>query len=104
MNTYSIYILINPKTEHPFYVGQSIRPDFRRYQHQNDAKALIKANAQTSIYTPIFYKYLIQNRIIPRLEVIETIESDNKKEIACLENYWIWQFRSWGFDIVNIKK
>lgn len=35
------------------------------------------------------------------LEVIEEVEVEDRCELVCIENYWIDQFRQWGFDLEN---
>lgn len=73
--TYYIYILL--KNDSVFYVGTSIRPQVRIQKH----------------YQTLGFK--------PDMEIIDETEAVCQSDVRHLEGYWIWQFRSWGFTLLN---
>jgi hypothetical protein len=58
------------------YIGKTKNPQMRKYLHQ--------------------YKY---GNI--KYSIIDQIESDDHNDWKPLESYWIYQFRVWGFEVVN---
>ncbi len=47
------------------------------------------------------YKYMAANKIKPVIEIVETLEVEYKSELMKAEEYWIEQFRQWGFILKN---
>jgi hypothetical protein len=47
------------------------------------------------------YKYIRENKIEIRIEEVERIVCRNKNTLLLAEEYWIEQFRQWGFVLKN---
>jgi predicted GIY-YIG superfamily endonuclease len=41
------------------------------------------------------------NNLRPKIEVLDTIITNNKSNAYALEFYWIQQFKQWGFPLLN---
>jgi len=87
-----IYTLSNPITNEIRYVGKSIKPNERVRKHINEAK-----NSKTNNHRINWIKSLLAKDLKPKMEIIDTIDGDWE----WLEEYWISQFRTWGFNLVN---
>jgi hypothetical protein len=83
-----IYTLINPITEQVFYVGAS----------KDIETNIISRHMSNSAHFGT-RKELRKNGLKPLIDFID--ESNEPMEAARLEEYWIWQFRTWGFIIEN---
>lgn len=81
-----IYTLTDPRTNLIFYVGAS-----------KSSTSLIVAR-HLSYYARI-RRELRKLGLRPIFTEIEA--TDNAVEAGRLEEYWIWQFRSWGFQLEN---
>lgn len=93
MITY-IYTLSHPITNEIKYVGKTINLKQRLSAHISDAKINKKNNLVST-----WIKSLLNQNLKPNIEVIdETYHDDWSK----LEQYWISQFKTWGFNIKNI--
>lgn len=46
---------------------------------------------------------LLSKNLLPIITEIETINDSYEYIEEVLEIYWIWQFKSWGFDLLNIQ-
>ncbi len=92
MKTY-IYILQDPVTEAVRYVGKSINPKKRYYSHISK-----KLHANNIRYLSKWLNKLLVSGLKPVMTIID--EGDDNEWID-LEKYWISQFKSWGFKLVN---
>jgi len=88
-----IYTLSDPKTKHIRYIGQTNNPKIRYYKHIYDAKLNGKKNKRCSWVKSL----LIENKR-PVLDIIDIVDYG---EWIFWEQYWICQFKVWGFDLVN---
>lgn len=87
MLTVKIYYLENPETKEPFYVGATTTSlEQRLYTHlYNNPKA----------------KELLSRGLFPEIQLIEEVYF---RLAEVTENYWIEQFRAWGFNLSNSTK
>jgi len=93
MKTY-IYILQDPDTLSVRYVGKTTNFKKRFYQHTN--KKIQEYSRKR--YLSNWLLKLINNNKKPIMTIIDETEDDWKT----LEIYWISQFKSWGFNLVNL--
>lgn len=87
LNTTFIYALVDPITGEIRYIGKSNNPKKRLSQHLCDRVKSHKTSWLKSLDRP------------PILEIIEKVYI---KEWEFWEEYWITQFRSWGFNLTNL--
>lgn len=91
MDTTFIYTLSNPITNEVRYVGKA-NDLTQRYKNHLKFKVWRKNHKNDWIMS------LIKMGIKPKMEVIDIVSID---EWMFWEQYWISQFRSWGFNLVN---
>lgn len=92
---YNIYTLSNPITGEIRYVGftsQLLRK--RLASHLLEARKDRKKNT----YKNNWIRSLLKQEITPKIELIDVIESN----LDFWERYWISQFRTWGYNLVNL--
>ena len=91
METTNIYILIDPETQQVRYVGKANNISQRYKAHLNRARKhqIHKLNWINSLKT---------KRLKPIIEVIDVVPIENW---VFWETYWISQFKTWGFDLIN---
>jgi len=87
-----IYTLSDPYTNEVRYVGKSNNPKVRYRKHINESK-----NNRYNNYKVNWIKSLLIKNLKPILHIIDETESD----WVILEEYWISQFITWGFKLVN---
>ncbi len=87
-----IYILMDPISEEVRYVGKSVNPEVRVRKHISESK-----NSKTNNHRVNWIKNLLRHGLRPKMEVIDAIEGDWE----WLEEYWVSQFKTWGFKLVN---
>jgi hypothetical protein len=92
MKTY-IYILQDPTSNEVRYVGKSNNP-LRRYKSHLWDKPKVKTHCNSWI------KSLQSKGLSPVFTIIDEIEGDWE----LLEQYWIEQFKQWGFNLTNHTK
>lgn len=85
-----IYILVDPRDNQPKYVGKSINPRSRLYQHTYKFHHTLCGN---------WLKSLSRQGLKPLMEIIDESDDGNW---GWLEQYWIEQFKAWGFPLKNI--
>lgn len=90
MKEITIYTLSDPTNNEVKYVGITSRPIKRFYEHLNNDE-----NNKKSAWI----KNLKKNKLTPIYEVIEVTDELN---FSNLEKFWISQFKTWGFDLVNM--
>lgn len=91
---YKVYTLTDPLTLKVRYVG--ITKDTlagRRSKHLTNARSG-KHNHRTH-----WIRSLLQNNLKPIIEELD--RADSYEELLTLEVYWISQFKTWGFSLVN---
>ncbi len=89
-----VYTLADPRTGAIRYVGATSYPLQDRLARHCTPSALKKSNHKT-----YWVRALLKQGLRP---VIEEVESYSSAELMFqMENYWIEQFRAWGFDLVN---
>lgn len=98
-NTF-IYMLVEPETFLVRYIGKSNNPNYRYNSHYSE-KLKIKENGK---YLPnrkiSWIKSLKTKGLKPELVVIDKVSN---KEWQFWETYYISLYRSWGFDLVNVR-
>lgn len=88
-----IYILIDPRTNEPRYVGKTINLDQRLVDHCKE---------QGSTHKNHWLGILKRDGIKPIMEVIETIENSNDLDWQERERHWINHFFSIGAPLTNL--
>lgn len=88
-----IYILRHPLTNKIRYVGKTNNIKKRLKNHINATRRGVKSHKNNWI------KGLLNEGLKPKMEVIDEIDSDNW---VWLEQYWIAQFKAWGFNLTNM--
>lgn len=89
----NIYTLKCPKSGDVFYVGSTT---------QSLKSRLSGHLAESRIYSHSVLKYIRENEIVPIIELVEECDYINDREFKMNENYWIDQFRQWGFPLKNV--
>lgn len=102
MRTYYIYTLSNPKNNEVFYVGITVNPEQRQYAHECEAKYYIHFDYKFKMI-PNRVSYYSTHQILPLFEILDVVQTENKKEAEGVEEYWIQQCMSWGFPLTNWK-
>jgi hypothetical protein len=92
MPKYSIYALIDPRTDQERYIGVTKDEIGRLYFHMRNAPWL---------ETP---KDAWLLELVPELRVLETVEASHHTETVARERelYWIQRFKSSGASLLNI--
>jgi group I intron endonuclease len=88
---YFIYTLSDPITDTPMYVGATSDIYNRYRQH----KGLSDSKTKNSKWI----KSLKDNGLIPKVDVIETV---NSLEWKFWEKHYISLYKSWGFELTNV--
>lgn len=91
METTNIYILIDPETQQVRYVGKANNVSERYKAHLNRAR-----NHQ--IHKLNWINSLKKKGLKPIIEVVDIVPIN---EWIFWETYWIAQFKSWGFNLIN---
>ncbi len=87
-----IYTLSCSKSGNIFYVGcTTVSLKNRLSGH----KSLSKTSGNN------LYEYISKNKVSPIIEEVEAVNCKNKYELLRIEEFWIEQFRQWGFDLKN---
>jgi hypothetical protein len=73
------------------YVGKSNHPEKRLKIHLKESRKK-RTRKEKWIYN------LLQKGEIPKMEIIDCV---NQSEWSFFESYWIYQLKSWGFNLVN---
>lgn len=90
---YQVYTLTDPRTNIVKYVGKTQESLAKRLsKHIYDSKK--HKNRRTN-----WLKNLLKNGFKPKIELLESF--DNSQDCYFAEIYWISQFRTWGFNLVN---
>lgn len=87
-----IYTLKSPIDGRIRYVGKTKRPKARKREHCY--KCYLKRRNRKNNWV----KSLLKRGVKPIFEILDYVNYD---EIDFYEEYWISQFKCWGFDLVN---
>ena len=87
----NIYILIDPRTNMVRYVGKANDVSQRYRAHLNRAR-------KHQVHKTNWINQLKKEGLKPILEVVDEVPIDKWQ---FWETYWISQFRTWGFDLIN---
>lgn len=85
-----IYVLTDPRTGQPRYVGKTDNPKRRLAFHLRDKDVCHRTN---------WIKELVSLGLKPTLDIIETVAPDASWEDR--ERYWIAQYRLMGYNLTN---
>jgi group I intron endonuclease len=88
-----IYTLSHPITKEIRYVGKSIKPKERYKDHIKSGKSGRRKNLVNN-----WIKSLLSENLKPKMDIIDEVEG----EWEWLEQYWISQFKCWGFRLKNM--
>lgn len=83
-----IYALIDPNTQQVRYIGKTKYLNKRYNAHINDSKKSHKTNWIKSL-----------KPLVPELFILDVCDD---LSWVNLEQYWISQFKTWGFDLTNV--
>lgn len=91
----TIYTLSDPITNQVRYIGKTKRElRFRMYAHLSNYKIKKEKNYKNS-----WIKSLKKKNLIPIIEILDVVMED---EWEFWEQYWISQFKCWGFNLTNM--
>src|ERR1700752_5538931 len=94
MKTIKIYTLQDPITLEYKYIGKTINKlEYRLSAHISETKK------GRSCYRHCWIKSLLNKGLHPLIELLDETEDVNWN---WLEIYWISQFKTWGFNLVNL--
>ncbi len=85
-----IYTLTDPNTQQVRYVGKTINPKVRFRSHKKDKKG--------RSYRVNWIKSLRKQKLFPIFEILDIVDNNDWE---FWEQYWICQFKVWGFKLVN---
>ena len=91
METTNIYVLIDPETNKVRYVGKANNVKQRYNAHLNKAR-------EHQTHKKNWINSLRGKKLKPIIEIIDIVPIS---EWVFWESYWISQFKTWGFDLVN---
>lgn len=90
----TIYTLLHPLSLEIRYIGYTDKPlKIRLDGHINEA-----VSTKKNTYKLNWIRSILKIGLKPVIEILEEV---NPKEKRFWEKYWIAQFRSWGFNLVN---
>lgn len=93
-----MYILIDPITNKPRYVGKAKRPK-RRFKSHTSLSRL----KNEKYHNAQWLKSLLKIGLKPRMIILEKVP-DNEKVWEIRENFWMDFYRRLGFDLTNTRK
>ena len=93
MKTYTVYALVNPITEHPFYVGETSHLGNRIRRHLNNTE---KVNKDKFNYINQLLLYGQKPKI-----VILDYNISTKEEAVKMESYYIEKYKLNNYSLVN---
>ncbi len=97
----TIYTLEDPITNQIRYVG--ITSSTIKERLQNHIKNTKYRKRQTQSGKDRWILDLLSKNLLPIITEIEVVNDHYNYVEEVLEIYWIWQFKSWGFDLLNIQ-
>ncbi|MHA1814374.1 MAG: hypothetical protein ACTSX1_00060 [Candidatus Heimdallarchaeaceae archaeon] len=95
MKTIKIYTLSHPLTNEVRYIGKTVsKLKYRLSGHISEAK-----RGEDKSYKNSWIISLLKQDLKPVIEILDEISDENWE---WLEQYWISQFRSWNFNLINM--
>ncbi len=94
MKTTFIYSLSDPITKEVKYIGKANKLNYRLWSHLFNAR-----NSLSNLAKCQWIKSLTDQGLIPVIEELEEVPTSNW---MMWEEFWISQFRIWGFDLFNM--
>lgn len=91
-----IYTLSHPESGEIRYVGKTTNLKRRFYQHSN----IKVCKKLTNKHLGNWLLSILNKQLVPIMDIIEECEND----WVISEQYWIEQFKVWGFNILNVTK
>lgn len=89
-----IYTLRDPRNNDIRYVGLTVESLERRlYNHIS--------SAENTSNKKIWINELLKENIKPVIEIVEEVDVLNRKDAEIIEQSYIFQFRGWGFNLLN---
>jgi len=88
MKSVKIYVLKDPQTDEPQYIGRSVQPAVRYRQHIYLANKPGKKDTKTS-----WVKSILDKGLKPKLEIIDECNAENAQKT---EEYWINEYLKRG--------
>lgn len=93
-----IYMLIDPRNQQPFYVGRTVNPNTRLYQHTQESLNAVNPSVQSKQF---IIKSIVQAGFDPTLQVIEI----TLRKYASERELWWWEaFIERGYKMANAQK
>lgn len=92
-----VYVLIDPRTGQPRYVGSTVRPVERRLQDHLDQT---RGERSTGVLKDNWIKELLANGHVPKIRRMLT--ADSLEDARKLEDEMILNLRKHGADLCNI--
>lgn len=103
MKQYKVYTLTDPRNGKIRYCGYTKRPLIKRlWGHTSTANSHEKNNTNGNVLLHRWVNKLKKLGLKPIIELLEDYDSMNDAYEG--EKYWIYQLRSWGFDLLNVKE
>lgn len=104
--TIYFYTLSDPRTPDVIrYIGKTTQKLQRRLDQHVSASKRAKQTNQKSNYNINWINSLLSENIRPIIIEIDSFDSDKEsKSWVIFEQYWISQFKTWGFNITNLTK
>jgi predicted GIY-YIG superfamily endonuclease len=93
MKTHTVYALVNPTNNKPFYVGETVNLSKRLSNHLSCDKTESKEKND-------YIKALLQNGVKPKVEVL-SYNIETKEKAVEIETYYIGLYRKLGFELFN---
>ena len=93
MKTHTVYALVNPTNNKPFYVGETVNLSKRLSNHLSCDKTSTKEKND-------YIKDLLNNGIKPKVEIL-SFYIETKEKAVEIESYYIEVYRRLGFELFN---
>lgn len=93
--TIQIYTLSHPLTGEIRYIGKTVSPlKYRLAGHVSESK-----KGELKSHRNSWIRSLLQQDLKPNIHLLDEISSNDWE---WLEQYWISQFKTWGFNLINM--
>jgi hypothetical protein len=89
-----IYTLTNPDNGEVFYVGRTTMSLYKRLNCH------LFNNATWNWELQEYFANLNERNITPEIDIVDTVSYEERKTV---EEYWILQFKVWGFNLLNAR-
>jgi len=95
-----IYSLSDPRTNEIRYIGRTIQDLKHRLNNHLSGVRIKNKNGQFKSEKEKWFHELLSCNLQPIIEEIDCVEC-KEDEIPLIEDYWIEQFKVWGFNLTN---